>query len=241
MDVLAAIGTVICLNEVASDPRRLLLLLPLEAVAAASCSSTLMPEVVEASSSLKLTRLLDFTAADGEGELPFPLAVASTEPDAAVPGPAAGVLGVAASAEGEAFSPARPSSILRRLAEGEMFGVGWITLISIDWHVSPRFRSRGGEGRTAPFDEAVVVADAADLPMIGLTPGVSMMTDSVFIDIVLWGCIFLLLVIRFRTSEAAIKKNTSFYDSNMRSSFCTFWILNVIRFDYDYVRKFVDI
>ena len=127
MDILAAIGTVICLNEVASDPRRLLLLLPLEAVAAASCSSTLMPEVVEASSSLKLTRRLDFTATDGEGELPFPLAVASTEPDAVVPAPSAapaGVLGVMASPEGEALSPARLSSILRRLAEGEMFGVG---------------------------------------------------------------------------------------------------------------------
>ena len=125
MDILAAIGTVICLNEVASDPRRLLLVLPLEAVAAASCSSTLMPEVVEASSSLKLTRLLDFIAAAEEGELPFPLAAAaSTEPDVVLATAApVGVLGVASSDEA-GLSPARPSSMLRRLAEGEIFGVG---------------------------------------------------------------------------------------------------------------------
>ena len=57
MVVLAAIGTVICLKEVASDPLRLLPFEVTEVTEAASSKT----EVDEApSSSLKLTRLVDF-------------------------------------------------------------------------------------------------------------------------------------------------------------------------------------
>ena len=127
MAALAAIGTVICRVEVASDPPRLLLVL-----CGDSPAGSLHTEVT--SSSLKLTRRTDdppdFFTGVLTGVVGSAAALLMTA-DSAEAGKADGAAGAAeagtalgAAAEAAAEAAAAALSRAVRLAEGEMFGVG---------------------------------------------------------------------------------------------------------------------
>ena len=127
MAALAAIGTVICRVEVASDPPRLLLVL-----CGDSPAGSLHTEVT--SSSLKLTRRTDdppdfftgvLTGVSSAAGLLFAAAdsVLAGKVGGAAAAAAAAAAALAVAAE-EAEAAAAALSRAVRLAEGEMFGVG---------------------------------------------------------------------------------------------------------------------
>ena len=142
---LAAIGTVICRKEVASEPPRLPRLC-FEAGGAASPAGSLHTEVT--SSSLKLTRRVFFpllfillVGLGFEPEIPAVVAKETTGgsvaccclTDTAV---ASADIASADAPAGWSADDTAPSvgfsSKLLKLAEGEILGVGWMTFMSMD-------------------------------------------------------------------------------------------------------------
>ena len=144
---LAAIGTVICRKEVASEPPRLPRLC-FEAVGVTSPAGSLHIEVT--SSSLKLTRRVFFPLlvlvglgfeptipgeAIGDGKVAvgclFTNATVTAVLLSAVATADVSCASTAESAESTisvAFSPSK----LLKLAEGDILGVGWMTFMSMD-------------------------------------------------------------------------------------------------------------
>ena len=208
--MVAAIGTVICLKEVASEPLfRLPELVLFEFVAIFGCFSSSAVSIrfgelacsssvaswYAASSSLKLTRLGDFAVIldddDGVGEVAlWDKIIASMLGLLLVLlllllfcGPASGLTGVPLS---PTIAVVEAPSKLLRLAEGEMFGVGCMTLISMDWQVNPRFKSRLiGDGRV---EVSLGLVLASKLPFVSFPfpVGPASLADwPVFIDMAL--------------------------------------------------------
>ena len=142
---LAAIGTVICRKEVASEPPRLPRLC-FEAVGVTSPAGSLHIEVT--SSSLKLTRRVFFPLlvlvglgfeptnpgeAIGDGKVAVGCLFTNATVTAVLLSAVAATADVSCGSTAEstisvAFSPSK----LLKLAEGDILGVGWMTFMSMD-------------------------------------------------------------------------------------------------------------